>query len=131
MENIPGIDFQYKGLVWGEKKWHALQDADIFLLPSRYGEGLPMALLEAMALGKVVIVTDDASISKVVQHGFNGLMVPKKDGAALATEIARILANPAEQKALGYQARQTIEREYSSDYYIKELQSIYHHVLNN
>lgn len=131
MENIPGIDFQYKGLVWGEKKWHALQDADIFLLPSRYGEGLPMALLEAMALGKVVIVTDDASISKVVQHGHNGLMVPKKDAAALATAIARILANPAEQKALGYQARQTIEREYSSDYYIKELQSIYHHVLNN
>jgi glycosyltransferase involved in cell wall biosynthesis len=129
MNDIPGMQFNYKGLVWGEKKWHALQDADIFLLPSRYGEGLPMALLEAMALGKVVIVTDDASITRVVKHGQNGLLVPKKSAERLAQEIARIIAAPAEQSMLGNNARKTIEQEYSSDYYIHTLDGIYHNLL--
>lgn len=122
--------FAYKGLVWGEQKWHSLQRADIFLLPSRYGEGLPMALLEAMALGKVVIASDDASISKVVQHDVNGLLVEKKAPAALASRIKSILANKDKQKAMGQQARQTIEQEYSSDYYMNALSNVYAKLLN-
>ncbi len=131
MESVLADRFNYGGLVWGEKKWQALQSSDIFLLPSRYGEGLPMALLEAMALGKVVIASDDASISKVVQNGVNGILVPKKAPASLAQKIASLLADKQKQKELGQQAKLTIEREYSSDYYIQSLSSVYTQMLNN
>lgn len=125
MKEVSGEAFQYKGLVWGDKKWQALSESDIFLLPSRYGEGLPMALLEAMALGKVVITSDDASITKVVQDGYNGLLVKKKSPQDLAEKITRILSNPAERERLGHNAKKTIENEYSAQYYIKELHGIY------
>lgn len=131
MQKLLSRQFDYKGLVWGEKKWQALQDSDVFLLPSRYGEGLPMALLEAMALGKVVIASDDASISKVVNHNVNGLLVEKKAPAILAQKIIDILSDEEQQKKIGYQARTTIEKEYSSDYYVDSLTTTYLSILNN
>lgn len=131
MQNLLSGRFDYRGLVWGEKKWQALQDSDVFLLPSRYGEGLPMALLEAMALGKVVIASDDASISKVVNDNVNGLLVEKKAPAILAQKIKSILSDSEQRRKLGSHARTTIEQEYSSDYYMDSLTSAYNNVLNN
>ena len=65
---ILGSDFEYHGIVSGVEKLNIIQEANFFLLPSRYGEGLPMALLETMAAGVVPVVTDDASMKYVVQH---------------------------------------------------------------
>jgi len=131
MQDTLQQQFAYKGLVWGEQKWKALQDSDVFLLPSRYGEGLPMALLEAMALGKVVIVSDDASITRVVKNNVNGLLVQKQTPGDLAEKIHYILSNREQLAAMGREARATIEREYSSDYYIKSLNTVYHTVVSN
>ena len=53
MTEILGEKFFFGGIVSGAEKRQVLAESDIFLLPSRYGEGLPMALLEAMAAGCV------------------------------------------------------------------------------
>ena len=56
----------------------------IFVLPSRYGEGLPMAMLEAMAAGCVVVAADAGSVTAVVTDGENGYVVEPKNTAQLA-----------------------------------------------
>jgi glycosyltransferase involved in cell wall biosynthesis len=119
-----GDSFEYKGVVWGAQKWHSLNDSDIFLLPS-HGEGMPMALLEAMALGKSVIVSDVDAFKKVVKDQENGFLTLQRSSEDLARSLAEVLSNPAKQVEIGRNARATIEKDYSSKYYIDSLHSVY------
>lgn len=66
---------------------------DVFVLPS-LGEGLPIALLEAMSLGRPSVVTSVSGLPTIVQDGAQGAVVPPADPAALATAIERLLADP-------------------------------------
>lgn len=118
--------FRYHGIISGNAKWDALEQADVFLLPSRYGEGLPMALLEAMALGKIVITTDDASIGLVVKNGVNGFIVNKyspEDISKMLTVVQNFTVE--EHNAMSEAAKTTIKNSYSADKYIMKLESIY------
>ena len=69
MQKILGEKFHYGGVIAGEEKRQELVKADIFLLPSRYGEGLPLAMLEAMAASFVPVVADVASVRAVIKNG--------------------------------------------------------------
>ena len=77
--------------------------ADIFLLPS-HGEGLPNALLEAMAMQLPVVVSQHPPYDQVVYPEF-GLCVDERDPAALAAAIAGLCANPARRRRMGDAAR--------------------------
>ncbi len=125
-----GNSYEYKGVVWGAQKWHSLNNSDIFLLPS-HGEGMPMALLEAMALGKSVVVSDVEAFKKVVVHNENGFLAQQRSSEDLARSLAAVLSNPAKQAEVGRNARATIEKEYSSDYYINSLDTVYNSLLGN
>jgi glycosyltransferase involved in cell wall biosynthesis len=67
------------------------QDADLFVLPSRTGEGFGLVVLEAMASGLPVIATESGGVVDIVVEGVNGLLVPPHDGAALADAIAQLV----------------------------------------
>ena len=82
----------------------ALQDADVFVLPSR-AEGLPLALLEAMSCGLACVASEVDGMVDALQHGRTGLLVRPGDPAALASCIARLLAEPALRNRLGQAAR--------------------------
>lgn len=125
-----GDSFEYKGVVWGKEKWHSLNDSDIFLLPS-HGEGMPMALLEAMALGKTVVVSDVDAFKKVVIDQENGFLARQRSADDLARSLELVLKDPAKQQEVGQKAKKTIEKDYSSDYYIKSLGSVYNSLLAN
>lgn len=91
-----------------------LQAADLFVLPSRR-EGLPVALLEAMACGLPCIASRlPGSTDAIIEHGVNGLLTPPGDAVELAHAIATVLADPALQRRLGTAARATIVDRYSS-----------------
>jgi len=122
---VMGSDFEFRGVVAGDEKARAIADADIFVLPSRYGEGLPMALLEAMAAGLVPVVTDDASMKVVVQSGRNGLRVGKRDPADLAAKLEALLGDDATMTRLALQAAETVRRAYSIGPYITRLEGLY------
>lgn len=77
---------------------------DVFALPSTY-EGLSIALLEAMALGKPPVVTRVGGLPEVVDHGVSGLLVPSGDPDALAVEIVRLLRDAKLRADLGEAAR--------------------------
>jgi glycosyltransferase involved in cell wall biosynthesis len=82
-----------------------LRIMDIFVLPS-YREGFPRSIIEAMATGLPVIATDIRGCREAVVHGTTGLIVPPKDGEALARAVDRLLANPEEAKRMGRAGRQ-------------------------
>ncbi|GJD51888.1 N, N'-diacetylbacillosaminyl-diphospho-undecaprenol alpha-1,3-N-acetylgalactosaminyltransferase [Methylobacterium crusticola] len=74
-------------------------------LPSRGGEGLPRALLEAAACGRAIVTTDVPGCRALVRDGVEGLVVPPDDPAALAGALARLAADPALVARLGEAAR--------------------------
>jgi glycosyltransferase involved in cell wall biosynthesis len=79
--------------------------ADVACLSSA-AEGLPMSLLEAMALGKPVVATDVGGVAEAVEAGKTGLLVPVADHEAFAKMLLRLAADPALARALGEAGRQ-------------------------
>jgi len=73
---------------------------DIVTLSS-FNEGLPVALIEAMAAGKPVISTNVGGVGDLILDGDNGLLVPSNDPAALAEAILYLLRNPERRKMMG------------------------------
>ena len=122
---VMGADFDFRGVVAGEDKARAIADADVFVLPSRYGEGLPMALLEAMAAGLVPVVTDDASMKVVVQPNTNGLRVAKCDPSDLAAKLEALLADDSAMRRMALAAAETVRSAYSIGPYMKRLENLY------
>ncbi|MCP1382041.1 glycosyltransferase family 4 protein [Runella salmonicolor] len=124
-QELLGDDFEYRGVVSGNDKMKAIADSDFFLLPSRYGEGLPMALLETMAAGVVPVVTNDASMAYIIEHEVNGLMVNKFDALDLYKKLKRILSDTMLYNVLSINASKTIKDKYDVNEYIENLNIIY------
>ena len=78
---------------------------DIFVIPS-ITEGSPLALLEAMAMGKPIVATNVGGIVEILRDGETGLLVPSKDPEAIAEKIVHLLRNEAESRKLGLRARE-------------------------
>ena len=74
---------------------------DLFCLPSYANEGVPQALMQAMACGLPVVTTPVGSIEELVDNGRTGLIVPPSEPPTLAQAIGDLLDNPARRKALG------------------------------
>lgn len=125
MTKILGDKFFYGGVTAGAEKWKALSRADVFLLPSRYGEGLPVAMLEAMAAGCVVVASEMASVGAVVSDGENGFLVEPKNVSQLVEKLKMILSNGIDLRLIEENARKTIEEKFNLRDYIKKLNEIY------
>jgi glycosyltransferase involved in cell wall biosynthesis len=67
------------------------REHDLFVLPTLPGEGVPRVLLEAMASGLPIVVSDVAGVPTLVQHEVNGLLVPPADPLAIADAIERLI----------------------------------------
>lgn len=87
---------------------------DIFVLPS-LNEGMPMSLLEAMALGRPVVASAVGGIPEVINHRVNGLLVPAGDEPALAAACLELARNRELAAALGARARKTVEQAFSHE----------------
>lgn len=71
-----------------------LREADVFVLPSFYREGIPRSALEALATGRAVITTDRPGCREAVIEGENGFLVPARDAASLAAAMERFIVDP-------------------------------------
>lgn len=113
----------------GEQERDALlASAEAFVLPS-HREGLPMALLEAMAWGLAPLATPVGAIAEVVEHGRNGLLCPPGDVAALAQALERLL-DPDLRGELGRAARRRVE-PLAVEHYTQRLTRLYEDVACN
>ena len=86
-------------------------EADIFVLAS-FAEGLPVALMEAMALGVPCISTMIAAIPELIHNGENSFLVPASNVEALSAVLTELAADSALRDSLGQRARKTVETSY-------------------
>ena len=84
------------------------KSADIFVLASRGGEGLPRALLEAAASARPLVVSDVPGNRHFVRNGIEGLVTPPGDVAALAAALRRLAGDRELREAMGQAARQRL-----------------------
>jgi glycosyltransferase involved in cell wall biosynthesis len=91
----------------------ALAACSVFVLPSRR-EGLPMAILEAMATGRAIVAGDAPGCRSVVEDGVNGILVPPGAPAALAVAMEQFLEDPSLVVSMGHASRARAERLYDS-----------------
>lgn len=82
----------YEGWIAGQKKIDCLNWEDVYILPS-YNEGLPIAILEAMAYSHPVISTPVGGIPEVIKTGGNGILVKPGDTVAIAEAIKFYIEN--------------------------------------
>lgn len=97
---------------------------DVFVLPSLW-EGLPIALLEAMASGLPVVATPVGGIPDVVRDGTNGLLVPPADPVALAEALRRLRRDPSLGAELGRAGRETVRDRHSHRRVAEQVMTIY------
>lgn len=107
-----------------------LASCDLFVLPSLF-EGLPLAVLEAMAASKPVITSDIPGSREVVTHNVTGLLTPPGDPAALATAIRRLLDCPAERQHFATAARARVQRDFSVETMVQQVEQVYEELLHN
>lgn len=96
---------------------------DIFVLPSAF-EGMSIALLEAMATARAIIVTDTPENREVITVG-TGVLVDTKNANALGGEILSLFGNVQQRKNLGAGARKRVEDHFSLSQSVTELSNFY------
>jgi len=86
---------------------------DVFVMPSLKREGLPRAVIEAMAQGVPAIVSDAGGMPELVEDGKSGLIVKAGEARALADAIERMRSDPAFRKKCSIAARERIENHFN------------------
>ena len=81
-----------------------MRSFDVFCLPSYANEGVPQALMQAMACGIPVVTTPVGSIDEIVEAGVTGVLVPPQNEVRLRVELANLLTDAPRREALGAQA---------------------------
>jgi glycosyltransferase involved in cell wall biosynthesis len=103
-------------------------DADLLLLPS-YSEGLPIALLEAMAAGLPVVACPVNGVPEAMAEPENGIFVAPGDAAALARAIVELARDPARRERIGRANRARAELEFDRTHFADRLGEVYASVL--
>lgn len=91
-----------------------LKECSIFTLPS-YHEGKGTAILEAQAVGRPIVTTDAPGCSETVIDGYNGLIVPAKDGKKLAEKIEYLIIHPDERVRMANNAYEHCKKTFASE----------------
>ncbi len=114
--------WQAEGVIewWGlrDDMPRVLAEATIVCLPT-YREGCPKVLLEAAACARPIVATDVPGCRDVVTDGIEGVLVRPRDAEALATALARLLADPDRCRALGVAGRRRAEREFGIEHVVR------------
>jgi len=118
--SVAGIRFA--GQLAADAVHAALREAAFVVVPSRWHENLPLALLEAQAAGRAAVVSHPSALSDLVESERTGLRFPMGDVAALAAACRRLARDAALVRALGARARAQYEARYTPARCIEQLE---------
>jgi L-malate glycosyltransferase len=108
-----------------------LRASDVLLIPSDH-EGLPMVLLEALALGTVVVARAVGGLCEVIENGRNGVLVESGTAADLAGAVVQVLRMSAvNREHLSAAGRRTVAGRYSSEYNAEQIVELYRSLLEH
>jgi len=117
------------GALQGAAKARFLLEGDVFLFPTRHPEGLPYALLEAMAAATPPLTTPAGAIPDVVTDGRDGLLLGEGDIDACAAALAGLAGDPGRVHALARAARERVSRDYSLARLERDFHALYRELL--
>lgn len=107
-----------------------LASADIFVLPSLW-EGLPIGLLEAMAMGKAIIASNVDGTSEIIENGENGILIETDNLIAnLSDALIDLSADENKRKLFGRKAIETVQKKYSATEMTRQIEQIYTSLVN-
>ena len=112
-----------------------MKDADIVLAPSVNSEqggqeGIPVVLMEAMAMGVPVLSTLHSGIPELVKNGVSGFLVPEGDADSLAERLTYLIEHPELRSAMGWAGRKHVENNYDLGTLNDRLTVLYQNLLN-
>lgn len=115
-----GLDdrVRFLGAVPEDRVPRLLSEASVFVLPSVVQEdgqmdGIPVALMEAMAAGVPVVASDLSGIPELVEDGVTGILVPPDDPEAVAAAVRSVLDRPRRARELAERGRQEVREEFA------------------
>ena len=133
--NVPEAeirDWERRGIVewWGFRDDMAatLGQAHVVAMPS-YREGLPRVLIEAAACGRAIVSADVPGCREIVREGENGLLVPARDGRALAGAIRRLIDDASLRRRMGARGRAIAEAGFSVEHLVAAHLALYRALL--
>lgn len=94
--------------------------SDLLIQPSISGEGLPRAVMEAMAYGTPAIITTAGGGKEVIENGVNGIVVEANNAHAIATSIRTLYHDRAQMQTMSEKCKEAIATRYSSDNTVTE-----------
>jgi len=118
----------FTGMVLGPEKLAVLRDADMFVLPS-YSENFGIAVIEAMAAGLPVIISDKVNIWREVQAGGAGRVIPCEAGP-LAEQILELLAQPELARQMGRNGRTLVQERFQWPRIAQNLAAAYAQIID-
>lgn len=118
-------EIDFLGPVFGEAKHRLWLESDLFVFPTWHKEGLPYAILEAMAAGCVSVTCPVAAIPDVMQDGTHGVFVPPKDPSALAGALARLDADRDAITSMAQAGRDRIKANYTTVRLAEDFRRLY------
>lgn len=123
------------GRVSEEKLLDEYEKADIFLLPCVIAQdgdrdGIPVVLMEAMAMEKLVISTDVSGIPELIEDGRNGIIVEPKRYEEITQNIERILEGEIDIKSMCRNARDKVCRDFHIDDQIEDMEEVFQEVVS-
>lgn len=102
-----------------------LEEYDLFVLPSFYNEGMNRSLMEAIAMGKVVISTDNKGCREMVKDGINGFLIKPRSATSLTNAVKKAInLNESELNEMGNQSRRLAEQYFSDEQVISSYMQI-------
>jgi glycosyltransferase involved in cell wall biosynthesis len=104
-----------------------LAAADILVFPSLY-EGLPGALIEAMAVGLPIVATDIDATREVLEPGRNAILVPSSSAASLAGAVLRLLTEKETRRGFGTRSRSMFEERFTLEGSVRRMLALYEKV---
>lgn len=101
-----------------EEVTRMMAEASVFALPSIVAadgqmEGIPVALMEALASGRPVVTTSISGIPELVENDVNGILVPPGDAAGFAAALERVLSDPAMRTEMGRRGQEKVRAEFT------------------
>lgn len=104
----------WHGPAWGDRKWSALADADLFCFPS-HTEQFPIAVLDAMAAGLPVVATRVGAVSDAIEPGKGGWLVAPRDAVELEAALLEAISDPLKLRTFGEHNRRRFEERFTRE----------------
>jgi N,N'-diacetylbacillosaminyl-diphospho-undecaprenol alpha-1,3-N-acetylgalactosaminyltransferase len=109
--------------------WLAI--TDVFVLPSYYREGIPVTVLEAMAMGLPVVATDVPGCREAVVAGETGFLVPPRNVDELVGAIQKLVEDPALRRRMGQAGRARVVQHFAVERIVEQYLELYTEVLEH